>query len=246
MKIIPAIDLIGGKTVRLEQGEYDRMLNYEISPCEAALKWESMGAELIHVVDLDGAKKGEPVNLSVIREIVDAVKIPVEVGGGFRTTEFIKKALDAGVSRVVVGSRAFEDMNFARGVAREFKERVIFSMDIKGLRPSVRGWKETVDLDVSVMLQFFASLGVKEMIYTDIESDGMLSGPNMDNLKRILSETDIKIISAGGVKTVEDIRVLKEAEADGISGVIIGRALYEGTIDLKEAINVGKTDNSVS
>lgn len=246
MKIIPAIDLIGGKTVRLEQGKYERMLNYEISPCEAALKWESMGAELIHVVDLDGAKKGQPVNLSVIRQIVDAVKIPVEVGGGFRTTEFIKKALDAGVSRVVVGSRAFEDMNFARSVAREFKERIIFSMDIKGLRPSVRGWKETVDLDVSVILPFFASLGVKEIIYTDIESDGMLSGPNIDNLKRVLNETDIKIISAGGVNTIKDILALKEVEKDGISGVIIGRALYEGTIDLEEAINVGKTDNSVS
>jgi len=246
MKIIPAIDLIGGKTVRLEQGEYDRMLNYEISPQNAALKWESMGAELIHIVDLDGAKKGEPVNLSVVREIVKVLKIPVELGGGFRTVENISEALNAGVWRVIVGSRAFEDMDFARGVAKEFGAHIIFSMDIKALKPSVRGWKKTLNLDISDILSFFASLGVKEIIYTDIESDGMLSGPNIDNLKRILSETDIKIISAGGVKTIEDIHALKEMEDAGISGVIIGRALYEGTIDLKEAISVSKKNNTVS
>lgn len=246
MRIIPAIDLIGGETVRLLQGEYDRMLNYEISPQNAALKWESMGAELIHIVDLDGAKKGNPENLSVVREIVKALKIPVELGGGFRTGENISEALDAGVWRVIIGSRAFEDMDFARRVVKEFGARVIFSMDIKALKPSVRGWKKTLNLEISDILSFFASLGVKEIIYTDIESDGMLSGPNIDNLKRILSETDIKIISAGGVKTIEDILALKEMEDIGISGVIIGRALYEGTIDLKEAISVSKKNNTVS
>ena len=246
MRIIPAIDLIGGETVRLLQGEYDRMLNYEISPQNAALKWESMGAELIHIVDLDGAKKGNPENLSVVREIVKALKIPVELGGGFRTGENISEALNAGVWRVIIGSRAFEDMDFARRVAKEFGARVIFSMDIKALKPSVRGWKKTLNLEISDILSFFASLGVKEIIYTDIERDGMLSGPNIDNLKRILSETDIKIISAGGVKTIEDILALKEMEDIGISGVIIGRALYEGTIDLKEAISVSKKNNTVS
>jgi len=246
MKIIPAIDLIGGETVRLLQGEYDRMLNYEISPQNAALKWESMGAELIHIVDLDGAKKGNPENLPVVREIVKTLKIPVELGGGFRTGENISEALDAGVWRVIIGSRAFEDMDFARRVVKEFGARVIFSMDIKALKPSVRGWKKTLNLEISDILSFFASLGVKEIIYTDIESDGMLSGPNIDNLKRILSETDIKIISAGGVKTIEDILALKEMEDIGISGVIIGRALYEGTIDLKEAISVSKKNNTVS
>jgi len=246
MKIIPAIDLIGGETVRLLRGEYDRMLNYEISPQNAALKWESMGAELIHIVDLDGAKKGNPENLPVVREIVKTLKIPVELGGGFRTGENISEALDAGVWRVIIGSRAFEDMDFARRVVKEFGARVIFSMDIKALKPSVRGWKKTLNLEISDILSFFASLGVKEIIYTDIESDGMLSGPNIDNLKRILSETDIKIISAGGVKTIEDILALKEMEDIGISGVIIGRALYEGTIDLKEAISVSKKNNTVS
>ncbi len=246
MRIIPAIDLIGGETVRLLQGEYDRMLNYEISPQNAALKWESMGAELIHIVDLDGAKKGNPENLPVVREIVKTLKIPVELGGGFRTGENISEALDAGVWRVIIGSRAFEDMDFARRVVKEFGARVIFSMDIKALKPSVRGWKKTLNLEISDILSFFASLGVKEIIYTDIESDGMLSGPNIDNLKRILSETDIKIISAGGVKTIEDILALKEMEDIGISGVIIGRALYEGTIDLKEAISVSKKNNTVS
>ncbi|NQT33173.1 MAG: 1-(5-phosphoribosyl)-5-[(5-phosphoribosylamino)methylideneamino]imidazole-4-carboxamide isomerase [Candidatus Omnitrophica bacterium] len=246
MKIIPAIDLIKGKTVRLEQGEYDRELSYDISPVEAARKWMDMGAELIHVVDLDGAKEGFPFNLPVIKEIVSSVAVPVEVGGGFRTIADIEQALDLGVMRVVVGSRAFEDKDFAKECIADFGDKVIFSVDVKGLKPSIRGWKETVDMDVCVMLEEFRFSGANEIIYTDIASDGMLSGPNIEELERVLDAVDIKIISAGGVKTVEDIRQLKNLEPKGLTGAIIGRALYEGTIDLKEAIDAGKEDNTLS
>ncbi len=246
MKILPAIDLIGGKTVRLEQGQYHRKLSYDILPVEAAIKWESMGAELLHVVDLDGAKDGAPVNLAIVEEIVKNVKVPVEVGGGYRNKEAIQRALDKGVYRVIVGSRAFEDISFAKECMKNFNDKVIFSIDVKDFRPSVRGWKKEVDIDVPTVLSWFYSFGAREVIYTDIKSDGTLSGPNIEALESVLKEVDVKVISAGGVKTVDHIKGLKKLEHLGLSGAIVGRALYEGTIDLKEAIDAGKTDNSVS
>jgi len=246
MKIIPAIDLICGKTVRLEQGQYDRKLNYEIDPVDAARKWESIGAELLHVVDLDGARQGRPFNLPVVEKIVKAVDIPVETGGGFRTEAEIQGALDMGAWRVVVGSRAFEDMNFAKKCVNTFGGQVIFSLDVKDFRPSVRGWEKEIDIDVPTILTWFYDFGVREIIYTDIKSDGMLSGPNVEELKNVLSKISMKVISAGGVSTIDHIRQLKILEKEGLTGVIIGRALYEETIDLKEAIDVGKEDNSVS
>ncbi|MFH1552138.1 MAG: 1-(5-phosphoribosyl)-5-[(5-phosphoribosylamino)methylideneamino]imidazole-4-carboxamide isomerase [Candidatus Omnitrophota bacterium] len=246
MKIIPAVDIIGGKTVRLEQGRYDRQLNYEVTPVEAARQWESMGAEMIHVVDLDGAREGRPVNLDVVKEITRAVNIPVEVGGGFRKQIDIKDALDHGVKRVVIGSRALKEMDFARDCLESFREQVILSVDAKGFKPCVEGWEKEVDLDFFDTLKKFISFGAGEIIYTDIQKDGMLTGPSTESLKEILTEVDVNIISAGGVKTLEHIRELKKLERLGLSGVIIGRALYEGTINLKEAIYVGKENNPVS
>ncbi|MEA3489580.1 MAG: 1-(5-phosphoribosyl)-5-[(5-phosphoribosylamino)methylideneamino]imidazole-4-carboxamide isomerase [Candidatus Omnitrophota bacterium] len=246
MKVIPAIDVISGRTVRLEQGKYDRQLDYEIQPVEAARKWESMGAELIHVVDLDGAKEGRPVNNSVVREIARAVNIPVEVGGGFRKEIDIKDALNHGVWRVVIGSKAFEEVDFARDCLENFHEQVILSLDAREFKPQVRGWEKSLDLDLFDMLEKFVSFGAKELIYTDILRDGTLSGPNTEHLEKILSKVDVRIISAGGIRTVEHVRQLKRLEPSGLGGVIIGRALYEGTIDLKEAINAGKEDNPLS
>ncbi|MDP8258064.1 MAG: 1-(5-phosphoribosyl)-5-[(5-phosphoribosylamino)methylideneamino]imidazole-4-carboxamide isomerase [Candidatus Aadella gelida] len=252
MKIIPAIDLINGKTVRLEQGKYDRKLSYDIDPVDAARKWKSMGAELLHVIDLDGAKEGKPVNLNVVEKIVKEVGVPVEVGGGFRNTGDIQKAIDIGAFRVIIGSRAFEDRSFVGKCMKEFGDKVIFSVDVIDLKASVHGWMETIDDDIyKKLLPFFLSNGVKEMIYTDIKSDGMLSGPNIEALKSIFEHVDLKIVSAGGIKDIEHIRQLKKIEAKpgqsrGVSGVIIGRALYEGTIDLKEAIDVSKENNTVS
>jgi len=246
MKVIPAIDLIGGKTVRLEQGRYDRKLSYEISPLDAARRWESMGAELIHVVDLDGARAGFPVNLQLVKEIADAVKVPVEVGGGFRRESEIREALDSGIGRVIIGSRAFEDISFARRCFDSFPGRVILSVDARNFRPQIRGWEQDTDVDMFDVLREFVSFGVREIIYTDIQKDGTLAGPSTDQLKKILSKVDVKVVSAGGVKTVEHVLELKALEKLGLTGVIIGRALYEGTIDLKEAIDAGKADNPVS
>ena len=171
MKVIPAVDIIGGKTVRLEQGEYDRKLSYDVSPVDAARKWEAAGAELIHVVDLDGAKEGRPVNLSTVEEIVKAVNVPVEVGGGFRKEIDIKRGLDTGIWRVVIGSKALEDIDFARDCIESFKERVIVSVDAKDYEPRVRGWEEATGLDVFEMMKKFVSFGAKELVYTDIKRE---------------------------------------------------------------------------
>ena len=246
MKIIPAIDIISGKTVRLEQGRYDRKLSYDVTPLEAAREWESMGAELIHVVDLDGARQGKPVNLSVVREIARSVGIPVETGGGYREEMDIEEALNSGVWRVILGSKAFQDMDFARNCIERFGERVILSADARNFEPMIQGWEQGLDIDFFEILKKFISFGAREIIYTDIRKDGMLSGPSIENIEKILKETGIKIISAGGVKTVDHVKELKRLEPLGLSGVIIGRALYEGIIDLKEAIDAGKTNNTVS
>lgn len=246
MKIIPAIDLIDGKTVRLKQGEYDQKMVYDISPVEAAKKWADMGAELIHVVDLDGAREGKPVNLDITGEIVKATGVPVETGGGYRTREHVLAALEKGVTRVVLGSRVFRDVSFAREIAGELKEKIIFSLDVKNFRPSVDGWKNTVDIDVATIMNWFSDFGVNEIIYTDIKRDGMLAGPDIEGLEGILASSKMKIISAGGVKTAEHVRQLRTLEKKGLSGVIIGRALYEGTISLGEAMDAGKTDNTLS
>ncbi|MFH1878052.1 MAG: 1-(5-phosphoribosyl)-5-[(5-phosphoribosylamino)methylideneamino]imidazole-4-carboxamide isomerase [Candidatus Omnitrophota bacterium] len=246
MKVIPAIDLIAGKTVRLKQGRYDCELKYQISPIEAAERWESMGARLLHVVDLDGARLGVPGNLPTIKQIVRAVSIPVQTGGGYRSETDIETALDAGVSRVIIGSKAFQDPGFAEKCIGKYGRNVILSADAKDLKPMIRGWEEGIGGDFFDLLRQFVSFGMDEIIYTDIKRDGMLTGPGIDNIKKILSEVKIKLISAGGVKTVEHIRELKRLEHMGVTGVIVGRALYEGTIDLEEAINAGKEDNPLS
>lgn len=240
MKIYPAIDLIGGKTVRLVQGDYDKKLSYDIDPVEAAVKWESMGAEFLHIVDLDGAKAGRPVNLDVAEKIAGAVRIPVEIGGGYRNIEDIQKALDKGMRRVIVGSKAFEDKAFAKECARKFGDRVIFSVDARNGRIMSEGWElESGCDDVDMIEMFVRECGAKEIIYTDIQKDGMLTGPSTDKLEKILDGIEVNIVSAGGIKTVEHIKELKKIESKGLSGVIIGRALYDGTIDLEEAIDAG-------
>lgn len=246
MEIIPAIDLMDGKTVRLKQGRYRCKLSYDIAPVDAARRWVSMGAKRLHIVDLDGAKAGRPVNSGLIGKIVKAAKVPVEVGGGFRKNVDIQKALDKGVFRVVVGSKAFQDLGFAGKCVKKFGYKIIFSADLKGSLPSVQGWEKTIDADLFIILKRFCDFGVKEIIYTNIERDGMFSGPDIGGLKQILTKTGLKVILAGGIKTIGHIRQLKKLEKAGLSGVIVGRALYEGTLDLKEAVSVGEADNTMS
>jgi phosphoribosylformimino-5-aminoimidazole carboxamide ribotide isomerase len=246
MKVIPAIDIIGGKTVRLVRGSYSRKMSYTVHPVDAAREWESCGAGFLHVVDLDGAKAGKPVNLDVAEQIAKSVDIPVELGGGYRKVSDIKKALDKGIWRIIIGSKAIEEPEFAREVIKSFKSRVILSVDADKEKLKTRGWERSVGLNIFEMVEKFKAYGAKEMIYTDISRDGTLSGPDAVFLKKFLIRTKIKCVYAGGIKTLAHIKKLKKLSGLGLTGVVVGRSIYDGTLDLEEAVNACEEDNTVS
>jgi phosphoribosylformimino-5-aminoimidazole carboxamide ribotide isomerase len=246
MKIIPAIDLIDGKTVRLEQGKYDAKLSYDVLPIEAARRWEQCGAEYLHIIDLDGAKKGEPVNLNLAGAIVKEVSLPVEIGGGYRNKKDIDLALAMGFDRVIVGSKVFEDKQFAADIIKSYGNRIIISVDATKDKIKIHGWETAIESDLFEVLDEFISFGLEEIIYTDISKDGTLAGPDTVFLRTLLERTGLKITYAGGIKNVEHILALKDLAGLGVNGVIVGRALYDKTIDLEEAINACKENNTMS
>lgn len=237
MKILPAIDIRYKKVVRLEQGKFDKEKVYSENPILIARQWKNAGAELLHVVDLDGAKLGKPVNLDVVGEIVKDTGISVELGGGLRTEEDIQNAFRTGVKFVVIGTSAVDDEVFCKSLVDKFGEKIIFAVDAKDGKVAVKGWKEISEKEVLNYVKKLESINAKRVIYTDISRDGMMTGPNLEVLKFILSSTSLKVTASGGVSSVEDIKVLKALEKDGLDSVIIGKALYEGKINLKEAIN---------
>ncbi|MBF0493743.1 MAG: 1-(5-phosphoribosyl)-5-[(5-phosphoribosylamino)methylideneamino]imidazole-4-carboxamide isomerase [Candidatus Omnitrophica bacterium] len=239
MKIIPAIDIIGKKTVRLKKGSYGDKISYDLSPVEAALKWKECGAELLHIIDLDGAKEGRPVNLGEIKKIIKKVKVPLEVGGGYRTKEDIEKALGMGVYRVIVGSKAFEDPDFVKDIFSKYGSKIILSVDADNGLVRTHGWLNSSGMSIFDALMEIEAYGAKQIIYTDISKDGTLNGPNIGMIQKILSVTNLKLFYAGGIKNIAHIRKLKALETKGLIGVIVGRAIYDGTLDLKEAISVG-------
>lgn len=239
MIIIPAIDILDSKVVRLRQGDYNKSKVYSDSPVDAAKTWAAKGAKLIHIVDLDGAKTGRPKNLDIVRLIASKVKIEIELGGGIRDIETIKTVLDAGVSKAVLGTKAFKDELFASQAISEFKEKVIFGLDARDDEISVGGWTEKAGIGIKDALSRFRSMGLKRIIYTDISKDGMMQGPNIAAIKRILAMAGMEVIASGGVSKIGDITALKDLEKSGLTGVIIGKALYEGAIELEDAINAG-------
>lgn len=236
MRIIPAIDIIDKRVVRLEQGKFDKEKVYAENPILIAKNWKEKGATLLHIVDLDGAKIGKPVNLDVIGDIAKIVGI--ELGGGLRSESDIENAFKAGVQFVVIGTSAVEDESFRINLVKKFGEKIIFAVDAKDGKVAVRGWKEVSGKDALEYIKELENIGAKRIIYTDISKDGMMEGPNFQVLKSILENTNIKVTASGGVSKIEDIKKLKEIEGNGLDSVIIGKALYEGTIDLKEAISV--------
>lgn len=239
MNVIPAIDIMDKKVVRLEQGEFDKIKVYSENPILAAKQWKEAGARLIHVVDLDGARLGKPVNLDVAGEIVKNAAIDIELGGGLRSAEDIESAFKAGVRFAVIGTSAVEDEAFCRSLAEKFGDRMIFSVDVKDGKVAVKGWKEVSEISVNDYIKKLEASGAKKIIYTDISRDGMMAGPNVEALKQLLQFTSLEITASGGISSIEDIKVLKELENNGLKGVIVGKALYEGKIDLKEALSVG-------
>jgi phosphoribosylformimino-5-aminoimidazole carboxamide ribotide isomerase len=241
MIIIPAIDLKGGNVVRLFQGKLTASNVYSHSPVTVARHWQKQGAELIHVVDLDGAFTGTIKNLHLVREIIKAVDVPIEFGGGVRSEEAIETLLDSGVSRVVLGTMAAEDNDFLKAVFEKFQHRIIVSIDAKKGKVLTEGWQNAKqDLSAIDFARRLKDVGFSELIYTDVLKDGTLQGPNFESLGAILRGSGLKIIASGGVSSLDDISRLKSLEKEGVEGVIIGKALYEEKFSLKEAINQSK------
>ncbi len=241
MMIIPAIDIIGGKVVRLEKGDFNKEKVYPLDPVEAAKTWEAKGAEFLHIVDLDGAREGKIKNAGLIVKIIEAVKIPCEVGGGLREEKDVEYFLKKGAKRVVLGTKAL-DVSYLKKLVAKFKEKIAVSIDFRhmgdGMIVAKTGWLEKTNLGPVALAKDMQDAGVKTIIVTDISKDGTLAGPNIEGLKQILNVVSISVIASGGVASLEDIRKLKAIENKNLEGVIIGKALYEGRIDLEKAIKL--------
>jgi len=236
--VIPAIDIKGGKVVRLTQGLADRETVYSESPVAIAEKWASLGAELIHVVDLDGALQGELKNLKVAGEIARSVKAKIELGGGIRDIGSIERALDTGIEKVCIGTKALDKKFLAEISKSNFREMVVVSIDSKDGFVRTKGWVEKTKVTAEGLIKEIAKFGITTVEYTNISQDGTLQGPDIYGIKKLLAIAELDIIASGGVATIGDVKKLKALEKDGLKGVIIGKALYEGKIDLGEAIKI--------
>ena len=235
MKIYPAIDILGGKCVRLTQGKYNEKTVYADEPYKMAMEWESKGAAYLHLVDLDGAREGRPVNIDVISKIVDSVNIPVQVGGGIRTVEDIKAYMEIGVARVILGTSAVNDRDFLVSAAVKFGSRIVVGIDAKDGLVAIKGWEELSGLNAVDFAKEVEKIGVKTIIYTDISTDGTLLGCNVSAMKEMCEAVNIKVIASGGIGSYEDIKKVAKTE---VEGVIVGRALYAGKVELEKAIEL--------
>jgi len=236
MLIIPAIDLRGGKVVRLFQGKFNQEKVYSKDPVKVARHWARQGAKFLHIVDLDGASRGMPKNLEVLKKIITQVCVPLEFGGGLRNMEIISKLLNLGVQRVVLGTKAASDAEFLKKAWKKFGEKIIVSIDAKDGLVLTRGWNRAVAKTVLGFAKELKKIGFKQLIYTDISKDGTLGGPNIPGIKELLKRTGLNVIASGGVSGLKDLLKLKELEEQGLIGVIIGKALYEGKFTLVEAL----------
>ncbi|HUC07359.1 MAG TPA: 1-(5-phosphoribosyl)-5-[(5-phosphoribosylamino)methylideneamino]imidazole-4-carboxamide isomerase [Solirubrobacterales bacterium] len=238
MILYPAIDIRGGKAVRLLQGDYERETTYDADPVDAAKRWADEGAEFLHVVDLDGAKAGEPQNLDSIERIAATVECPIQVGGGLRDPRSVASVLDVGVERVVIGTAALRDPEFLDLVLAEHGERVVVSVDARGGNVSLSGWTEATGRDVAQTVAELEQRGVARFLCTEIDVDGTMEGPALEELTRIAAATSAQVIASGGVGDLSDLQVLVlEAESlENLEGVIVGRALYERRFTVAQGI----------
>lgn len=240
MIIFPAIDLRGGKCVRLIQGDFDKETVYSDDPQATALKWQSMGAKFLHVVDLDGAKAGSPQNLDAIKKILDAVEIPIEVGGGIRTLDDMEQLLTLGVRRVILGSVAVENPALVAEAVKRFGDKIVVGIDARNGYVAVHGWGTSSNVTVDELAKKIVAAGVKTIIFTDISKDGMLSGVNASTFAELAKSSGAEVVASGGVKSIDDIRAIKAVETDGVVGVIVGKAIYSGSLDLAAAIEISE------
>jgi phosphoribosylformimino-5-aminoimidazole carboxamide ribotide isomerase len=238
MQVIPAVDIRGGRCVRLAQGDYARETVFEDDPVVAAKRWADLGAERIHVVDLDGAREGKQANAAIVRAIARAVPCPVQTGGGVRTLEAFQATIEGGLDRVAVGTAAVKNPEFLRQAIDLAAERLIVSVDARDGRVSLEGWTEGTDLNAVGFIEELAATGVRRIVYTDISRDGVAGSPNFEMYERLTSSVPLAVVAAGGVSRVDDLRRLAEC---GVEGAIIGRALYTGDINLAEALEAART-----
>lgn len=245
MIVIPAVDLKDGRCVRLSQGRMDQESVYSEDPVQMAKHWELKGAERLHVVDLNGAVTGTPVHQSLIKEIANSIRIPVEVGGGIRNLETIETYLSLGVEWVILGTVALRNRSLVEEACRQFPRKVILGIDARRRKVAIQGWKEEVSLEAIELAKQFEGLGLSAIIFTDIERDGMSTGLNSEMTGALARSISIPVIASGGVFRIEEIRQLMELEPDGVIGVIVGRALYTGRLDLEEAIRISKKSQLV-
>jgi len=238
MLIIPAIDLKDGCVVRYVQGVKDKKV-YSRDPVKTAKHWVSQGAKYLHLVDLDGAFTGEPKNIDIVKSIVKNVTVPVEFGGGVRKFDTIKALLDAGTARVILGTKAVSEESFLKKVYKAFKDKIIVGIDTKNGAVMTEGWKsQGKGKDIFSFAEELKKIGFKEVIYTDTLKDGTLSGPNIKGAKEFLKKTGLKIVVSGGISSLDDIYKVSKLEKSGVTGIIIGKALYEGRFTLSQAIKI--------
>jgi phosphoribosylformimino-5-aminoimidazole carboxamide ribotide isomerase len=236
MKIYPAIDIRGGKCVRLLQGRFDDMTVFGDSPADMAEKWERLGGEYIHVVDLDGAR-GDGANDAAIRAICGRVSVPVQTGGGVRTMDDIRSKLDGGAARVIIGTAAVRDKELVRRAVEEYGDRIVVGIDAKDGMVAIEGWETVSALAAVEFAKEMESIGVKTIVYTDIATDGTLAGPNIAAMREMAETTGMEVIASGGVGSEDDIIALKET---GVAGVIVGKAIYTDKVDLKKIIELAR------
>ena len=234
MKIFPAIDIKDKKCVRLIKGDFDNKTEYETSPVDQAAKYKDHGFKNLHIVDLDGALTGKTVNLDIIKEIVSKYDLKIEIGGGVRNVESIKKYIDAGVEKVILGSGAIKNKEFLKQACEEFKNQIALGLDAKDGNLSVSGWKENLDIKTTNFLKEINDFGVSRIVFTDINRDGMKTSPNYEETIKIAEISNCPVVISGGVSSLKDIKKAKELNNKKIEGIIVGKAIYDGDIKLDE------------
>jgi phosphoribosylformimino-5-aminoimidazole carboxamide ribotide isomerase len=235
MRLYPAIDILDGKAVRLTKGDFDARTVYEDDPLDAARSWVEQGARYLHVVDLDGAKAGSPQNLEHLERITRELDVPVQYGGGLRDLGAARDALRAGAQRIVLGTAAFRDIDFLDEALAAWGDRVVVSVDVRGGKVSAAGWQETTQMPADDAIRRLQDRGVRQFVYTNVDKDGMLQGPDLDEVKRIAAVVRGRFLYSGGIGRLEDLEALAALRQVNLGGVIVGKALYEGKFTVREA-----------
>jgi phosphoribosylformimino-5-aminoimidazole carboxamide ribotide isomerase len=235
MILLPAIDILDGKAVRLMRGEFDQRTVYDADPADAARRWVEQGAHSLHVVDLDGARSGAPVNLEHVRRIAGQAEVPVQVGGGLRTIEAVRDAIAAGATRVVIGTAAYRDIDFLDTALAEFGDRVVVSIDARDGHLAGAGWTQQTDIPIAAVIEQLGARGVRRFVYSSIDRDGMMAGPDLDGARRVAEAVRGNYVYSGGVSSLDDLRALVALRQVNLSGVIVGKALYEGRFTVGQA-----------